>query len=322
MKALVTGGTGFIGSHLAEALAAAGVEVQALVRDPRRLKFLAGVKAHILEGDLHSVPRLPPDLDWVFHVAGLTKALKKEDYYSVNQKGTASLLDSLAEQGLRPKIVLLSSLAAAGPSGEKPGRREDEPSAPVSPYGRSKLAGEVEALARRDRFPLAILRVGAVYGPRDSDFLEFFRIVNKGWLPVFGRRPRTMCVCYVADLVRALVATARTEVENGAVFNIGDARPSDFEEIGLAAARILGRRVRRVVVPLPVVGAAAFLSGGWSRLTGKPTAVNRHKYRELRQAGWVADVNKAKAVLGFETTTTLEAGLKAALDWYQARGLL
>ncbi len=321
-KALLTGGTGFIGSHLAEALSAAGIEVYALVRDPARIKFLSGINVHLVVGDLASVPDLPPDLDWVFHLAGLTKALKKEDYYNVNQKGTASLFEALASQRQRPKIIHVSSLAAAGPSDKAAGRTEDEPPAPVSPYGRSKLAGEGEALARKERFPLIVIRVGAVFGPRDQDFLKFFGTVARGLLPAFGRRPQPMCVCYVRDLVEALLLAARMELPSGTILNIGNAAPSDFTEIGRLSAGLLGRRVRRVVIPLPAMGAIARLSDVWSRVSGKPTPINRHKYRELRQPGWTADVSKARALLGFEAKTSLEQAIRETLDWYRAQGLI
>jgi dihydroflavonol-4-reductase len=322
MKALITGGTGFIGSHLAEALLASGVEVWALVRDPGNIKFLSGLDVRLAAGDLASVPALPSGLDWVFHLAGLTKALKKENYYNVNQKGTASLFESLAAQGQNPRIIHVSSLAAAGPSDKPAGRTEQEEPAPVSPYGLSKLAGEAEALARKDRFPLVIIRVGAVFGPRDQDFLKFFRTVSKGLLPAFGRRPQPMCVCYVRDLVEALLRAARADLPSGTIFNIGNAAPSNFLEIGKISSRLLDRRVRRLVVPLPVVGAIARVSDLWSHFSGKATPVNRHKYRELRQPGWTADVSKARSLLGFEARTPLEEALRETLDWYRAQGLL
>jgi nucleoside-diphosphate-sugar epimerase len=321
-KALLTGGTGFIGSHLAEALAAAGIEVYALVRDPGRIKFLSGIDVRLVAGDLATVPALPPGLDWVFHLAGLTKALKKEEYYNVNQKGTASFFEALAAQGQRPRIIHVSSLAAAGPSDKAAGRTEEDPASPVSPYGRSKLAGEGEALARKDRFPLVLIRVGAVFGPRDQDFLKFFRTVAKGFLPAFGRRPQPMCVCYVRDLVEALLLAARADLPSGTILNIGNAAPSDFLEIGRISARLLGRRVRRLVIPLPAVGAIARLSDGWSRISGKPTPVNRHKYRDLRQPGWTADVSKARTLLGFEARTPLDEAIRETLDWYRAQGLI
>jgi nucleoside-diphosphate-sugar epimerase len=265
---------------------------------------------------------LPSGLDWVFHLAGLTKALKKEDYYSVNQKGTASLFDALAAQGQRPRIVHVSSLAAAGPSDKSSGRTEEDLPAPVSPYGKSKLAGEAEALARKDRFPTVIIRVGAVFGPRDQDFLKFFATLSKGLLPAFGRRPQPMCVCYVNDLVEALLRAARADLPSGTILNIGNAAPSNFLEIGTISAGLLGRRVRKVVIPLPLVGAVARVSDVWSHFSGKPTPVNRHKYRELRQPGWTADVSKARALLGFEARTPLPEALRETIDWYRAQGLL
>jgi dihydroflavonol-4-reductase len=322
MKALITGGTGFIGSHLAEALLAAGVEVHALVRDPRNIKFLSGLDVRLAAGDLASVPALPSGLDWVFHLAGLTKALKKEDYYNVNQKGTASLFDALAGRGLRPKIIHVSSVAAGGPSDRPAGRTEAEVPAPVSPYGKSKLGGETEALARRERFPLSIIRVGAVFGPRDADFLKFFRTIRGGLLPAFGRRPQPMCVCYVNDLIEALLRAAKTETASGEIFNIGNPSPSNFDEFGRISARWLGRRVHRLVIPLPLMGAVARVSDVWSHISGKPTPINRHKYRELRQPGWAADVSKAKALLGFEAQTPLETALGETLAWYRSRDLI
>jgi len=322
MRVLITGGTGFIGSHLAEALTASGAEVFALVRDPAKLRFLQGVRATLLRGDLAAVPALPPRLDRVFHLAGLTKTLKTAAYYTANRLGTASFLDALTRQGQKPVVVVLSSMAAAGPSADPPGRKEEDPPAPVSPYGKSKRGGEEEALARKERLPIVILRVGAVYGPRDADFLDLFRFVQRGILPSFGRRPRLLSVCYVKDLVRAMLAASETPTLSGEIFHVGNIQPSSFEEIGRTAARVLGVRVRRIVLPMPLIGAAAAASEGWSRLAKKATIINRHKFNELRQAGWLADVEKARQKLGFEAVYSLEAGLAETLAWYKNRGWL
>ncbi len=322
MRVLITGGTGFIGSHLAEALAASGAEVFALARDPANLRFLRGVRATILRGDLAAVPALPPGLDRVFHLAGLTKTLKTAAYYTANRQGTASFLDALMDQGQKPVVVVLSSLAAAGPSAIPPGRKEEDPPAPVSPYGKSKRGGEEEALARKERLPIVILRVGAVYGPRDKDFLDLLRLVRHGFLPSFGRKPRLMSVCYVKDLVRALLAAADAPMPSGEIFHVGNRDPSSFEEIGRTAARLLGVRVHRIVLPMVLVGAAAAASEGWSRAAKKATIINRHKYAELRQPGWLADVEKARRQMGFEAVYSLQSGLAETLDWYKERGWL
>lgn len=320
MRALLTGGTGFIGSRLAAALAAAGHEVHALVRDPGSLKLLAGVPVRLVPGGLPDPPTLPPGLDRVFHIAGLTKSLKTEDYFSLNRDGTASLLEALIRSGQRPRFVYLSSLAAAGPLIDGRPRREDDPPSPVSLYGRSKLAGEAEILSRTACMPSVILRVGAVYGPGDPEMARLFRFVRRGWLPLFGPRRQPLSVCYVEDLVRALIRAGEAGTESGEVFHIGDPRPTCLEEIGRLAADRLGRRIRTLRVPMPAVRAAVIVEEIRGRFTGRASLVNRQKLAELRQAGWTTEVGKARDRLEFEAAWSLAEGLAATLDWYLAQG--
>jgi nucleoside-diphosphate-sugar epimerase len=323
VKALITGGTGFIGSHLVEfLLARPGTRVVALVRDPSRLKWLKGLEVECLRGDLLTIPTLPPDVDTVFHLAGATKASKSGDYYTVNRVGTASLFKTLAAAGVGARVVLLSSLAAAGPSA--PGRplREADPPRPVSEYGKSKLEGEREALRFKDRFRVVILRVGAVYGPRDEDFLQYFKIVKRGILPRLGATAPPVSLCYVADLVRALRLAAEADVATGDVFNIAAPRPATWDEIGRTAARALGRSVRSVRVPKPLAWGAAWTAHLAGRLTGKPGILSLDKYREMTQAGWVQDVDKAGAKLGFRAAIGLEDGIRDTIDWYREQGRL
>jgi nucleoside-diphosphate-sugar epimerase len=319
--ALITGATGFIGSHLAEKLRERGWTVTALVRNPAKLKFLEGAGVRLLAGDLENVRGLPDDIDVVFHLAGLTKALQTAAYYRINRDGTASFLDALTRRGRAPRVVVLSSFAAGGPSSGRP-RREDERPAPVSHYGRSKLGGEMEALARKDVLPVAIVRVGPVYGPRDRDFLDYFKAVRRGLLPVFGRKRRPMTVCYVADLVEGLIAAARPGAPSGEIYNLGHPEPCTMEDLGRAAARTLGVRPRRIVLPLPLIRAAAFFEEKRSALRRKPGAVHRDKVAEYRQPGWVADVAKAKARLSFQASTCLEDGIRETIRWYRKEGWL
>jgi dihydroflavonol-4-reductase len=323
VKAFITGGTGFIGSHLIEfLLARPETSVIALVRDPARLKWLKGLGVDCVRGDLLTIPPLPSDIDTVFHLAGATKASKSAVYYTVNQKGTASLFDSLADQGIRPKVVLLSSLAAAGPLFEGRPILEGDPARPVSHYGKSKLAAEREALRFKDRFRLVILRVGAVYGPRDKDFLQYFKIVRLGLLPRHGSGTPLLSICHVSDLVEALWRAARTEVGSGEIFNIADRRAASWDEIGRAAARTLGRKVRPVQVPRLLAWGAASTADLVGRLIGRPGIFGREKYREMIQEGWVQDVGKAEAVLGFRTSIPLEDGIQETIRWYRERGWL
>lgn len=324
MKVLVTGGTGFLGSHLIDRLLGdPGTEVHALVRNPARTRWLpAGDRLRILEGDLSRVPKLPDGLSVVFHLAGLTKATRSSDYYTVNEAGTASLFRALAAGRGSPKVVHLSSLAAAGPS--SPGRpaREEDPPRPVSPYGMSKLAAEREALAHKDRFPLALLRVAAVYGPRDEDFLDFFRIIRRGVLPLYGRRPKTLSLCYAADVVEAVLSAAEAPLATGEVLNIAHPRPASWRELGETAGRLLGRKLLRVRIPAWGAFLASAASTAAAGLLGRPAALNLSKFKDMQPDHWEADVTKARRVLGFEARVSLEDGFRETLDWYVARGLL
>ena len=319
---LITGATGFIGGHLAERLRAQGATVTALVRNPARGRFLVSLGVRLLQGELDGKPTLPDDLDAVFHLAGMTRAIRTGDYYSVNQKSTASLLEGLVRQGLRPRFVFLSTTAAGGPSEAGRPVREDDPPHPVSDYGKSKLLGEGEIIARKADLPVSIVRVGPVYGPRDPGFLDYFKFVRRGFLVSLGRQPRPMSVCYIDDLIDGLLAAAGDAAGSGDVFHVGDPVPCTFEDLGRISARILGIHVRRIVIPLSLIRTAVFFTEAARPLTRKAGIANRDKYREYRQPAWVVDMAKAKERLGCAARFTVEAGLERTIAWYRENGAL
>jgi len=318
MKVFITGGTGFIGSHLVDSLLADNdTEIFAMVRDLSNKKWLEGREIRCLEGDLESLPSLPEDVDIIFHLAGSTKARKPADYYNVNQGGSASLFQALADRGLRPRrLVLLSSLAAAGPSPSGRPVREDDPPQPLTPYGKSKLAGELVGLNYRDRFPLTIIRVGPVFGPRDRDFITLFRMVRKGIMPTFGSSRHQVTLCYVKDLVKALKRSIHDDSPSGEIFNIGDPQPYTWGDFGRTAGVVMGKSPRMIRFPLPVVYLVALISETASRVTGRISILDRNKIHEMRQEAWVADIGKARERLGFSPDHTLEAALRETIEWY------
>lgn len=324
MRVLVTGGTGFLGSHLVEALLEEpGVEVYALVRDPRRLRWLEGIEhVRLLAGDLESVPALPAGLTCVYHAAGMTKTLRSSEYYSVNRDGTANLLRALEGQSGSLRFVHLSSLAAVGPSAPRRGVCENDPARPVSPYGESKLQAEEAVLKYRDRFSVVLLRAAAAYGPRDEDFLEFFRWIKRGIKPILGRR-KILSLVYVRDAVRACLLAGDPRRPSGEVFNIADPQPVGWEDIGRIAAGLLGKRPIPVHLPIWSAYLASVASEGVGRLVGGGNSLfNVSKVKQMKPDGWVADVRKARRELGFETRFSLEQGLGETIAWYLWKGLL
>jgi dihydroflavonol-4-reductase len=288
VKVLVTGGTGFVGSHLVDRLLERpDNEIYVLVRNPKKNRWLIGhERVRIVKGDLSSVPPLAAGIDVVYHSAGLTKSIKSSAYYTVNERGTQSLLESLAAQGLRPRFVHLSSLAASGPSGPARPVREEDPPRPLSPYARSKLRAEERVLGFKDTFFVVILRIGAVYGPRDEDFLDYFRWLARGILPILERGDRMFSVCFVDDVVAACLKAAEADIPSGEIFNIAHEKPVSQLEFAETAAAVLGRRTRKL--PIPV---------------------------------WTAFLAACGSELGCRIHS-LEEGLQKTLEWYVVNGYL
>lgn len=317
MKALITGGTGFIGSHLIEFLLHKGVEIFALVRDIHNLKWLKGLNIHLLKGDLLSIPSLPSDIDCVFHIAGLTSASNLADYYTVNQQGTASLFHSLRSQNIHlKKIICLSSLAAAGPSFDGNPVQECNHPHPIIPYGKSKLMGEVEALRFKDVYPIVILRAAAVFGPRDKDFLHYFKWIKRGILPSLGSKQRFLSLCYIKDLTNAFYLCSQKELESGEIFNIANKNPCTYDEFGEAAGQAMGKKLKKVKIPLSLVYFAALISEIRGKMNKMPNIFGRHKYKEMKQRGWIADMEKATEKLSFNPQYSLQEAVQETIDWY------
>jgi len=317
MKAFITGGTGFIGSHLIEFLLKEGFEIFALVRNLNNIRWLKGLDIHFLKGDLFSIPPLPTDTDYVFHAAGLTKATHMASYYTVNHQGTASLFQALSSQNISPKkIIYLSTLAAAGPSISGNAVRESDLPHPITPYGESKLMAEIEALKFKDFFPIVILRIAAVFGPRDRDFLQYFQLIKRSILGSLGSKQRFLSLCYIKDLVEALFLSTQKEVKSGEIFNIANTNPYSWDEFGEAAGQAMGKKLIKVKVPSPLVYLAALFSDLGGKITKTPAVMNRYKFKEMMQEGWIADTRKAEEKLSFHPRYSLQDAVQETIDWY------
>ncbi len=320
-RVLVTGGTGLVGSHLVELLLRKGYAVSCLVRDPRNLRWLAGMNVELVQGDCRDPESLLPavrNVSYVFHVAGLTKAKRARDYYRVNQEGSRNLLQACADRnpGIK-KFVLVSSLAAAGPSPDgKPVKDTDAPR-PVSDYGRSKLLSEEEALLYKDRFPVVILRPAAVYGPRDGDMFELFRWAVRGiTLELFGGE-RYINLCYVEDLAEALVLAANKEVRSGSRYFVAERRPYSWSEFRQALLSTGGIQALNIKIPYALAYMIGLASEFGSLFSSQPALTNRQKVREAAQKYWVCDLDGTENELGYKTTRSLQQGLELTWKWYR-----
>jgi dihydroflavonol-4-reductase len=324
MHVLVTGATGFVGSHLVEALLHGGHLVRVLARKTSDLRWIRGLPITCCWGDVREPGSLDEALrgvEWLFHVAGVTKALGYSHYLEANALGTRHVMEACARQSQPPsRVILISSLAACGPCPTDQPKREADPCNPVSHYGRSKLEAERMAMAFADKVPLTVIRPPAVYGPRDRDILAFFRLLHKGWDLRVGKRERYLCLIHVRDLVRGIIMAARAQVPSGSVFFLSDGQVHPWGEVVRAMARVMGVRARTIRVPVPAAWAVALGSEAVCGLLGLPPLLNREKVREMIQECWTCDIRKAMEELGFKPQIPLEEGLRETYLWYREQG--
>jgi nucleoside-diphosphate-sugar epimerase len=310
---LVTGGTGFIGSHLLDKLSALGEPARCLLRRkarPRRLP--AGIQAAY--GDLTSgegVEQAVSGADTVIHLAGVTKALATRDYYAGNVRATETLLRALAGRAVR--LVHVSTLAAIGPSSDGTPVDEDATPRPLTHYGKSKL--EAERMVRALAPDAVIVRPPVVYGPRDTDVFQLLRSISKGWVFEIAGGERWFSAIYVGDLVEGLLAASRGVP--GRAYFLAHPQPVSWSELGAIAARIMARRPHVVRVPSLVAYAVGLGAEVWSHVARRPGIISREKVAEARCRWWTCDTRRAAAELGFEARMPLAAGLAQTLAWYK-----
>ena len=321
MKALVTGATGFIGSHLVEALVQQGTQVRCLVRNTNNPGWVKDLPVEFVVGDCRektSLQEAVQDVDWVFHLAGAIMAVHEQTFFEVNGLGTRNLVQACIEHNTRlKKFIYLSSQAAAGPFPGGGRKKESDPCEPVSPYGKSKLLGEESALSRAQQLPLLILRPCAVYGPRDKGFLTLFQCLARHIKPCLTGHDQHISLCYVEDLVRAILLAAATQTESGEIFFLSDGHDYRMEEIGDIFAQAMTVRALTLRLPQQLLFGMALGAECLARVTGKPSIMSRGKVREMRCTNWLCDIAKARALLGFEPRTALARGAALTVAWYK-----
>ena len=309
MKVLVTGGAGFIGSHLVQRLLSLRHEVAVLddfndYYDPALKRANAAKEARLVEGDIRDEAALArafePAPDAVIHLAaraGVRPSLEQPDLYaSVNIAGTFAVLERCRKRGVR-KFVFASSSSIYGDAEKAPFREDLADPRPVSPYGVTKQAGEQAVLLyhRLHRLRTSALRFFTVYGPRqrpDMAIHKFARLILDGReVPIFGDGSTHRDYTYVDDAVAGILGALKRD-DGFEVYNIGESRTVTLSELVKLLEKNLGKKARL------------------KKLPEQPGDVKRT----------YADITKAKTNLGYAPSTPIEDGIAKFCAWLTSNG--
>jgi nucleoside-diphosphate-sugar epimerase len=326
MRAVVTGGAGFIGSHLIEALIERGDEVVCIERLGACKGWIKGLPVAwhpVGIEDEEAVRRITAGADVVFHLAALTEAVTPADLYRINTEGTARLLAGIEKNDEpRPRFVFLSSIAALGPCKNGENLNPKTIPFPLSHYGNSKLLAEAIVHAHAESVPSTIIRFSSVYGPRELAVLKFFQMVRHGAALTVGGWDREVSMLYVHDAVQSLIGAATSARTTGRTYCIAHPEVVTWRRFATVTGEVLGRRPVLMSVPTPVARVVAGVAELRARIRKHAAILNRDRVREICAPRWVCDPSRAIAEAGFRPRYSLERGIPETADWYRGMAWL
>lgn len=319
---LLTGATGFVGSHVAAALAAHPSPVRCTIRESSDTRWLDSLDVAMVVADVtdpEAVRTALEGVDVVIHGAGVTKAPDRDTYFRVNTEGTLVFAKAAAAAGVR-RFIFISSLAARGPDPDGGGPPRERTDSPESAYGMSKLAAEERLSAFREQMNVIVLRPGGVYGPRDIDLLPLFRMARTGRLVVPREETRLQPV-YAGDVAEAVTCALHAQAGPGPYPVMGEGRYS-WMEVAEALEEAMGQSLSVYRVPSKLLVAGAAVLEGVARVTKRPPALDRRRARDLALRRWTADPAPTMRALEWRPRVPLPLGLRHTVRWYRDRGWL
>ncbi|MBU4268403.1 MAG: NAD-dependent epimerase/dehydratase family protein [Acidobacteria bacterium] len=321
MKALVTGSSGFIGGHLVRHLLERGYAVSCLVRPASEPRALAGLAVTRISGsyfDLDTLRRAVEGMEYIFHAGAVLSAPDWPGYFRTNVEGTTNILEACAQAnpGLR-KLVVVSSISAVGPALDKKPLREGDDCRPVSLYGKSKYLAEQAAIAFFDRLPIVIVRPANVLGAGQRELLAVMNLLRRRIVPLISRGEKQTSICFVQDLVRALVLVAENESVRGRTYFVAAKEFYSWREI--LNQLLLEMNLKFVLkIPHPLMLSVAFVSEAISRLTGNAPLVTRSDLRSARNNYWLCDTSLIREELGFRIEVEFGQGIRDIVRQFKA----
>lgn len=320
MKVLITGATGFIGSHLAENLRESGHEVLCISRDALNIDVLKAAGCKVILGDLNNCidwDALLGGIEVVYHVAGITRCRDAREYYEGNYCATKRFVDVCASRCANLKRFLyVSSLSAIGPSLNGLPVNESTPYRPVSHYGKSKMLAELEVLRAANRLPVTIVRPSLVYGPRERDMLDYIRMIKHGVELLIGLREKLFSLIYCDDLVQGIRLAVESARGIGKAYFVGSEEICTGSDLGATIARVVAAHPLKIRLPHALVYCVGAAAVAVAKITRRQMFFTLEKAKESTQPAWTCSVDNAIADFGFHQNIGLEEGMRRSYAWY------
>jgi len=318
---VVTGASGFVGSHLVDLLIKKGFLVRCIVRETSNLRWLEGKDVEINNCglfDKDGLSKVLIDAEYVYHVAGVVKAKNEEGYYKGNVETTRTLLEAALENRKSIKrFLVLSSQTVTGPSlNGKPVTEKTECN-PITTYGKSKYEQEKLAMSYNDRLPVTICRAPAIYGERDTEIFIYFQNFARGITTTIGFDRKILSLIHVIDLVEGFYKAAVSENTAGKVYFISSEKFYSWSEVNAVTSKVLNRKVIKIPVPHFVVYTIAAIAQFFSMFSSQAATLNLEKAKDIVQHAWICDTSKAMRDFGYKQNISIEQGIKQTVEWYK-----
>jgi nucleoside-diphosphate-sugar epimerase len=328
LKTLVTGGTGFTGSHLVKKLVDKGHKVRVLARRTSTIDEIKNKDIEIVYGDItdrEKVLESVKNIDWVFNIAAAYRQanLTEEDFQNVNFEGTRNIIDACLEHRVK-RLIHCSTIGVVTSVKNPPG---DETTAvcPGDAYQDSKCAAEFEVLknVREKNLPATVIRPCAIYGPGDWRLLKMFKMIAKKRFVFFGNGKAYFHMVYIDDLTDAFLLAATKNEAVGEVFIIGDEKYITLNELAALIADEFGVPVPKIHLPyrfFEMIAASVEFIYRKLKLKKEPPIYRRRMAFFKKNRAF--SIEKAKKILGYHPGVDLKQGIHLTAEWYQEKGLI
>lgn len=326
---LIIGAGGFIGGFIASEALRRGYTTYAGVRASTSRRYLDDPRLKILDFDyddpdavartLRENAPSPEGWDYIIWNLGATKCTNFSDFNLINFLYPRTFVEILRREGLVPrKFLYMSSLSALGPGDEKdytPMTSRTVPN-PNTRYGLSKIKTETYLETLPD-FPWIIFRPTGVYGPHEKDYMMMVKSIDSHWDFGVGYRRQMLTFIYVEDLVGAMFDALASDNTVHHKYIISEERAYSQKEFRQMVGRALGNKwVIPVRLPLWTAYAASVVAEKVGAVRGKPSTLNRDKFKIMKQRNWACDVSDAVRDFGFRIQFPLERGVQATVESY------